>query len=140
MKQKTSTDDLPQHLFELLRLIKREFACEQLPVPSWLHLETLRFVAEAKAPGMHEIATYLRVTAPTTTALVNLLVKEGFLERVDDASDRRRVAVKITTKGKACLKEAAKKRERVFARVIAPLSQTERVSLDRIISSIIKIS
>jgi len=139
MKQPTPTDQLPELMFALLRYVKRELSREELNVPSWLHLETLRFVEEGKSPAMHELASYLRVQAPTATGLVAALVKEGFLERTKVADDRRRVELRVTTKGKACLKEAAQKRTTAFARVVSGLSVKDRKEFARLISIITRI-
>lgn len=123
-------------LFALGRRMKQELASEDLGAQSWLHLETLRFIAENGAPQMSEIAEYLKVTPPTATALIEALVQERYLARARDTKDRRRVLLSVTKKGETRLKEAVASRERAFRRVIAPLSVKDRAEFARILGII----
>jgi len=47
-----------------------------------------------------ELAERIGVRPPTMTGILDGLVKEGFIERIADASDRRRVNLSLTPKGK----------------------------------------
>ncbi len=139
MKAKTtklSGDSLLPLLFEMGRVMKRELASENILAPSWLHLETLRFISEFDNPAMSDVADYLKIAPPTATALVNGLVDDGFLKRSADDKDRRRVLLEVTPKGKRCITDAAKKRERAFLRVVSPLSDAERIQFAHILSII----
>lgn len=115
--------------------MKRELAAESVAFPSWLHLETLRFLKE-EGGGMGEVAQYLRIKAPTASVLIDALVRDGYVKRTSDANDRRRVLLHVTPKGKRCLADATKKRAKVFARVLAPLSASERRQFARILTTI----
>lgn len=122
--------------FAMGRLLKHEMAKDGKGVPSFLHLETLRFIEEAKRPTMSEIAEYLRVTAPTATTLVNSFVQEGVLTRVEDTTDRRRVRMMLSPAGRALLHTSQKARERAFARVVGSLSVSDQKEMERLLSLI----
>ncbi len=57
--------------FEVGRTLKAQWSQSGATLPSYLHFETLRFVNEDGAPTMSAIADYLKVAAPTATALVD---------------------------------------------------------------------
>lgn len=69
-----------------------------------LQLEALRFI-EAERPTMKKIAEYLHIKAPSATSLVNNLVKNSYVKREEDRSDRRVVLMKITNAGRTYLKD-----------------------------------
>jgi DNA-binding MarR family transcriptional regulator len=51
--------------------------------------------------GMNELAHSLGIGAPTTSALVDSMVKKGWVDRREDAADRRRTLVQLTEEGEA---------------------------------------
>jgi DNA-binding MarR family transcriptional regulator len=128
-------------MFEMGRLLKSEITRDGLAaVPSFLHLETLRFIQDrekaGKAPTMSDISDYLKITPPSATALVNSFVKEGVIERVSDPEDRRRVRLALSIQGHQLLEEAMQKRAQAFARVFASLSSEDCIELSRILTII----
>jgi DNA-binding MarR family transcriptional regulator len=140
MKQKTSTNKtrLSELMFEMARLIKQQYASDGYGPSFYLHLETMRYLHESKAADMHDVAEYLRITAPSATGVVNALVKQGLVTRKPDTSDRRRVLLTVTAKGVGTLDEARERREAAFARVMEPLTLADRKELARILSVITK--
>lgn len=125
-------------MFEMGRLLKHQFAVDGSGPSSYLHLETLRYIKEANTTGMSDVADYLRIAAPSATALVNTLVKDGYLLRKPDAGDRRRVNLAVSAKGERLLSDAVARREKAFARVTEHLSDADRIELARILSIITK--
>lgn len=133
---RTEASDLSTLMFEVGRVMKAEMA-RSGPIPSFLHMETLRFISETKRPTMSDVADYLKVTAPTATALVNAFVKDGVILRSEDSADRRRVRLALSAKGKRLLALACEERAAAFTRVVSSLSAHDRTELARILSSII---
>lgn len=140
MKQKTSTskDRLSELMFEMVRLIKHQYANDGYGPSFYLHLETMRYLGETETADMHDVADYLRITAPSATGIVNALVKQGLVTRKPDAEDRRRVLLTVTAKGIRTLDEACERRQAAFARVMEPLNSADRKELARILSVITK--
>lgn len=54
---------------------------------------------------MSQIAEYIHAPMSTATGVVERLVKKGFLERTRSESDRRVVAVRLTTEGRKQIEE-----------------------------------
>lgn len=74
---------------------------------SMLQLRALSMLAEGKL-AMTDISKELNVKLPTATSLIDRLFIAGFVERVDDIKDRRKVLISLTKKGKKTLEATAK--------------------------------
>ncbi len=80
----------------------------------------LRKVHELGTVSMSEIGANMEISKPYMTALVDKLVTEGLVERVEDPKDRRVVRIRITTTGRDLHREFMKRaRERVVSRLSA---------------------
>ncbi|MBI3573791.1 MarR family transcriptional regulator [Candidatus Kaiserbacteria bacterium] len=137
-KRGKDTDKALALMFEVGRVIRH--ACitkETLPLP-FSYIETLRFVEEHKNPSMRDIAQYLRVAAPSATAVVEALVGEGYLSRKEDAVDRRLVRLHVSAKGKRVLETTNRARMEALRTVLGSLNGTDRKELIRIFSKIVK--
>lgn len=95
---------------------------------AWLRLETLRFIDESDSPSMRELASYLRITAPSATSLVGTLLKAGLVARAY-GKDRRIVRVRLTPKGKRELARTREQSARALKEVFSKLSKKERRAL-----------
>jgi DNA-binding MarR family transcriptional regulator len=136
MERHTDTGRLYELLFGFMRKCKQQMSAEGGSPMTYLHLETLRFLAEAARPDMGEVAAYLRVAAPSATAIVNALADDGLIARKPDPEDRRRVLLAVTAKGDRALEAAGKRRAEAFARIIEPLSAADRSEFARILTII----
>ena len=72
---------------------------------------------------MNELSRLLMVTGGNVTGIVDQLVKEGLVERVDDAADRRAWRVKLTRAGGKAFAEMARAHEDWVAELLARLKQ-----------------
>jgi DNA-binding MarR family transcriptional regulator len=97
----------------------------ELTVSQW---RTLVFLKEGPK-RMSEIAAYLDVALPTSTAMIDRLVSKQLVERVNDPTDRRIVSCRLTTQGQKALDRfwsiGLKKLENVVA--ILTLEELEAV-------------
>jgi DNA-binding MarR family transcriptional regulator len=133
MKESTT---IFSHLFELGRLMRRRMS---VAVPlSMPQVETLHFVAEGDCPTMRQLADYLKIQAPSATALVAELVRAGLLRRKTEGADRRRITLALTPRGKKLFDETLRTRKRVVAGVLSGLTSRERVQFDHLLTVIIK--
>lgn len=68
-----------------------------------LHVTDLRCVNALESGPLTagEIGARLALTSGSVTALINRLVRAGFVERVEDAEDRRRAMIALTSKFRA---------------------------------------
>jgi DNA-binding MarR family transcriptional regulator len=62
-------------------------------------LRLLMLIREAPGRTLRELASYLRVTPPSASGLVDRLVRQGYLRREDDTQDRRLVRHHLTERG-----------------------------------------
>src|SRR6185295_14715665 len=138
MKSRPSTDTekAMSVMFEIGRIIRQ--ACiksdgASLPLS---HMETLRFIAEKKTPTMRDVAAYLRITAPSATAIIEELSRASLILREEDARDRRLVRLSISRKGKKILLSTMKSRSNALRAILAGLSSSDRQELIRIFSKL----
>ncbi len=103
---------------------------------SFLEMKTLTIAHEHKNPSMKVLADELGISSPAITAIVERLVKDGDLIRVEDTHDRRMTRISLTAKGKRTFeKSRAAIHESINARASA-LSAEERKELARILNKL----
>jgi DNA-binding MarR family transcriptional regulator len=134
MEQKDIRKQLLPIMFQMFRQIKSEMAYEDVSMASFLHMGTLLYIQEQGMPSMSDIAEYLKVAPPTATSLINTLIKEGIIERVNDPEDRRRVLLTLSAKGISSLEANLQSRNNAFMRAISNLSDTDCQELTRILT------
>lgn len=134
-----SPQELTSLMFSIGRLL-RERAMADGSTISYLHIATLRYVAEKKQPLMREIAQYLRVAPPSATSLVNTLVKQGEIRRIADEKDRRTVRLEVTARGHKTLGDGTRRKQDLMYNVIKGLSERDRSDLKNILEKIINLS
>lgn len=103
---------------------------------NFIRFKTLIFVDHHPDSSMRHIAEYLGVTPPSTTSLVNNMVKEGDLKRVLDKKDRRIVRLAITPKGKNNLKNAFKNMAGRIKKALSALNKAEINNLAKIMEKL----
>ena len=135
---RTSLEELIFLIFSAGRLIREQVGAT-ITVP-YLHLATLRYVAENKQPLMREIAQYLHIAAPSATSLINALVKSGQIKRIADHSDRRIVRLEITAKGQKALDDGMRQKQESLQKLIKGLGDHEREQLKNILEKLMRLS
>ncbi len=135
----TSHQELTNLMFAVGRLL-RERAMADGSTTSYLHLATLRYIAEKKHPLMREVAQYLRVAPPSATSLVNTLVKQGEIRRIANKKDRRTIRLMVTARGHKILSDNARRKHDLMQKIIKDLSERERTKLRNILEKIIRLS
>ncbi len=131
--QRTDTiDELRIALRELLaaqrRLRGRE--AQQLGGISFSQHAVLRVLADGEEHSAGELAAAADLTPASITKMLDGLSRVGFLERVRDESDRRRVGVRITDAGR---REFAAKEQRIRAAWEAELDGASEEELESMI-------
>lgn len=131
MKQ---SDTIFTHLFELGRLMRRRMStAAALSMPQ---IETLHFVEEHSSPTMSDLAEFLKVKAPTATAVVDELVTTKLLERTP-GKDRRQISLALTPKGKKIFDQTLETRKQILGEVLAGLNDHDCAAFDHILKTII---
>ncbi len=79
--------------------------------------------------SMGELSSHLMVSAGNITGLVERLVREGLIERVPIAADRRRQHVRLTEKGREAFSAMTPEHDRWIMDAFAALSEEEKQNL-----------
>jgi len=88
----------------------------------------LAVLAALRAHGRHSLTALAdreRVTAPTMSAVVTGLEEQGYVTRIPDDQDRRRVHVEITPAGETVVTETFERRTRLIMTEITELDLTD---------------
>ncbi len=96
---------------------------------SFLQLEVLGYIKENKKLSMKKVASFLSVTPPSATSLINRLVKAGVLRRFFDEKDRRTVLLSLTPKGEVALNREFKKVSAQMQKTLMKLNSKEQKNL-----------
>jgi DNA-binding MarR family transcriptional regulator len=83
---------------------------------------------------MNELSRLLMVTGGNVTGIVDQLVKEGLVERVDDAADRRAWRVRLTRAGDKAFAEMAREHEQWVVELLSGLTRRESDSLMQLLA------
>lgn len=129
-------------LVAVLRDVARRIdrAAERDLAPSGLSEGRLRVLTKLKVAGgavpHARVAEDVGVRAATLTGLVDGLVREDLVRRVDDPDDRRRVLLELTRKGRNLLARVLPPHLAGIRRVIEPLSAPERARLAELLEKV----
>lgn len=87
--------------------------------------------------AMKEIRSRLRITGAFATDIADRLFKHGLVVRYKSDKDRRKVMIALTDKGRCCLKELEKRRERLFASFVASLKEKDKKMIEKGVSLLV---
>ena len=105
------------------RLGKKSFPLDPSTLPRLL---VLGYVRERGEPTMKELSSFLRITPPSATALTDGLVTAGLLARRPDASDRRSIRLRLTTKGRTFISRRFAEVDQEMAKILGRLTTKEQ--------------
>ena len=138
-RTQTSTGTSPAALLLTVgRTIKNRIE-KELPLP-FSQCEVLRVVADMDNPSMSDLADRFKIAAPSVTTLVEPLVREKYIVRNADKSDRRQVRVSITPKGIAAKAAIEKGRATAIESMLSGLNEKDLKDLKRILNKIIALT
>lgn len=113
--------DLRMATFRLARRLRRARATDTLTDAPLAVLGTLRVHGRRTISALAE---HEQVTAPSMTSIVNGLEELGYVDRVQDEDDRRRVQVEITDAGLEVVVETLRRRDALLAGMLAEVDFT----------------
>ena len=133
------TNDLVSLIFNAGQILK-EKAREKTNLKncSFLHMQTLNYIKNKNNVAMREVADFLHITPPSTTSLVNALVKDSLVKRIIDEHDRRTIKLQITPAGINLLKNRFKVMVVEVEKGVNSLSENEKKNFIVILNKIIK--
>jgi DNA-binding MarR family transcriptional regulator len=83
--------------------------------------------------GSSALASYLAVSPPSVTSVVDVLVSRGLVDRVHDKGDRRRISLGLTEEGASLLALADQAADAIMADVAASSADVEMA--DRLLAT-----
>ena len=119
------TQSISQMQRKIRAKLSNELSQGEISIPQYHILDYLNDKGEAT---MSEVASYLFVTPPAVTGLVDKLVKMDFVDRGFSSSDRRIIIVSLTTKGKTIISKIKNQFNELFFAILKEFSPEERKS------------
>ncbi len=117
--------EIAHELLDVIPLVMRSIRAEMrgnrgsdLTVPQ---LRTLTYIYRQNGGFVSELAEHLGLTLPSTSVLVDGLVKRGILSRSPVQRDRRRIRLDLTEAGNAILKRAQEHTQAHFSQLLCEL-------------------
>jgi DNA-binding MarR family transcriptional regulator len=98
----------------------------------------LRLITEIEAETgssdvwVSEIVRRVEMTPQAVSKFTQLAIKKGYIERFENASDRRSIGIRITDRGRAELNKAEEELTVFYNHVINEFSDEERASMHRL--------
>jgi DNA-binding MarR family transcriptional regulator len=124
-------------MFEFGRLVRcraKQDGKQALTLPQ---LEALWFVKSSGEPLMRDVAQYLKVKAPSATALIDELAKASLLSRVANPKDRREVRVQLTAKGERTLEQLISRKTKAIDDILSVLARKDREEFTKLLRLIV---
>lgn len=92
-------------------------------------LAALYMLDDRKALRVTEVSTELSLSLPTTSRLVDDLVRQGLVARDEDPNDRRARILTLTAKGRGFIEKSSEARVATFASAAAEIPATTTKAL-----------
>jgi DNA-binding MarR family transcriptional regulator len=136
----TDAGELAERVFETLTAVHRRLRSQMrlhraalISVPQF---RALRFVQRNPGTDLGGLADHLGVGASSASALVERLVRAGFVERTVDASERRRMCLGLTAAGGATVESALLATKQWLQGELAALDPADRRRIDEALAPI----
>ena len=88
-------------------------------------IHVLNYLAMNDNCKMSDISTALSVTLSNMTSMIDRLIREGYVAREDDPSDRRIVRINLSNKGKQIIKKFKEHRAKSMKIMFQKMSQKD---------------
>jgi len=117
----------------LLRRIAQEDGADGV---TGARLSALSVVVYGGHQSLGSVARRERVSTPTMSRIIDALVRDGLVDRVADADDRRSVRLSATPEGRRLMERGRARRIERLARELATLDTDELEALDRAVAAL----
>ena len=126
-----SLSEFADKMSEVIPLISKDFLRQQssefykvkVTLPQIIILNFLHTQGETK---MSDMARTMEVTTAAMTGIVDRLVRESYVTRVYDPSDRRIIKTRLTSKGKILVERINQQRQQMIIKIFGKISAVER--------------
>lgn len=127
---------LPAVISAFARRQKNELYKGKITLPQFIILDFLSRDTETK---MTQLAGMMDVTTAAMTGVIQRLVRENYVSRNFDSSDRRIIRIKITAKGAKLVTKINRQRREMVIDIFGRISEAERRDYLKILEHIHRI-
>jgi len=132
-----------EDVFDGMGVMRRFFSLKHTPeqlrkgMPTHAQIAVMMLLLQTPQMGVKDIAHALCMTSSAATQTIDSLVLEKLLARKADRTDRRKIALVLTARGKLVLAKAKSAHKGMMTEMFAPLSTEELLQLKNIQEKII---
>ena len=131
MERQQLIQDLLQNMEVMGKAMFSHKAEPQQPgMPTRAQIKILLTVMYHGSQSIKSLSDTFYMTPSAATQLVNGLVREGHLKRIEDKTDKRKFQLELTAKGKDLIAVAKKHRAKKMTEILEPLTDTELKQLE----------
>lgn len=98
------------------------------------HFEILMHLAHRGEVTMKDIATWLNITPPSASVLVDVLASKKLVTRTPSEKDRRTIYITINKEASDLINSIHKKKMSIFKKILTKLSEDDKKDLIRILN------
>jgi DNA-binding MarR family transcriptional regulator len=106
----------------------RQNRAPALTVPQF---RALAFIESKDGVSLSQVAEFVGLTLPSTSTLVDGLVKRGLITRETHPTDRRRLTLTLTTTGRQMMQAARKHTQAYLAEQLERVPDADRATITR---------
>ena len=137
MAQHEDTKDaVAKQLLSFMNVLKNDVQAHLPYTCTFMHIKTLGFIVDKKEPSMKDLAEELKVSSPAATMMIDRLVENKDIDRINDPLDRRVVRLKITKKGEEVFAKGTKIIKERLATMLSNLTKDELSKFSTILEKI----
>ncbi len=129
-----SSDQCAQAVLEVtpvvIHIIRTQMRQNRAPALTVPQFRTLIFVRDHEGASLSQVADYVGLTLPSTSTLVDGLVKRRFLTRQTHPTDRRRLTLALTAQGRQMLQAARECTQAYLADQLAHLPASDQATIE----------
>jgi len=118
-------DEIVEVIPQIARFLGHEMRRNGPVAVSMPQLKVLNFISRNPGTSVSSAADDLGVTKASASDLIDRLVKKGYVERVEDPSERRKVLLTLTQAGKGFLIQVKGSARSCAASVLAKVSSAK---------------
>ena len=137
---------LPASFDQIVAILTRTFAeletqalqeseLANLTMKQIVYLDT---IARMQSPSFSDLAKQLDVSKPSVTAIVHKLLKNGYVQKVQSAEDKRTFHILLTEKGRELTAIHDNLHQRIAQHFTAVLNEAEMHQLGRLLHKALK--
>jgi DNA-binding MarR family transcriptional regulator len=123
-------EECARELLDVVPLVMRDIRTQMrrrrtpdLTVPQF---RTILFVSRNTGASLSQVADHIGLARPSTSKLVDDLIRGGLMTRQEESSDRRRVSLAVTPRGATLLEASRKGTLAYLAEKLEEISGAER--------------